>query len=1074
MDSSSHLEKMGRELKCPICLSLLDSAVSLTCNHVFCNVCIQRSMKSASDCPVCKVPYRRREVRPAPHMDNLVNIYKSMEIASGANIFVSQSVPLKKFSGEENQPEADDELGEKGQTCSKPEDPVNPRKLKGNKSKGYSSKNSSSDTMRPSFPTNKRIQVPQHPLPETPTQSKRQEIILGKQTKIEPQRGAVVKEDRSSLAKKDNLDLCPFFWLQNEEDADKCTLNTVEDTFVDTPPDIPSFSDLKDADDELQCNMAPKNGPSVTSHNADLFDSEMFEWTQRACSPELCSSPMKMQVEETDRHNEMGGKTTAEDIVKDMEDETSNAVITNSQSCGNDIIADGAALAFSNVDHTGNKARTTRHKKRSKKARKFNQIKRAKLMESNNVLRDVAEDSSQTEKVYNTGNRTILSHVEEKTNIKANRACPSPKGVKSLNSNSSHMLVVDLFPSLDDKDGSSKGIQKMQRKRAMQTCIDPKDVSEHKRQNQNLDKVSNPINTANSCEPKRRMKKIYRDPGATKTSSENVCTSIEGSKPMQLADESISAVDVFVAVNDKEGTSRSQKLKSSGKCCTTNIQHKGNYSRRSKLLEPTTDSDAIVHQKGTGLGSDGGKISSRSMIDSKSCGQLNYSKKENCIQADDPKFIAPNDCQYIHAKKTQLSGKLSDVSPKNNSLLSMSGTLRKCEKRSNNIQCSFCHSVEDSEASGVMVHYLNGKPVEVGCSEAGSVIHVHRNCAEWAPNVYFEDDVAINLVAELARSKRIKCGCCGLKGAALGCYDKSCRRSFHVPCAKLTPQCRWDNENFVMLCPLHASSKLPNENFKFQSEQKEKSLSRRQLPISQPKLAVKQDDTTSCRWNSQGVSAKLVLCCSALTIAEKETVSEFVMLSGVKVLKNWDSSVTHIIASTDENGTCRRTLKFLMGILEGKWILSIEWVKACLKAKENVNEQQYEIDVDIHGVRGGPRQGRLRLLNKQPRLFDGYKFYFIGDFQPSYRGYLHDLLIAAGGTILHRKPISGDNEAALSTFIIYSLELPDKCNPSNRILIVNSRRTDAEKLASSCQAVVATNSWILNSIAACKLQNLAE
>lgn len=42
---------------------------------------------------------KNAEVRPAPHMDNLVHIYKSMEIASGANIFVSQSVPSKKLSG---------------------------------------------------------------------------------------------------------------------------------------------------------------------------------------------------------------------------------------------------------------------------------------------------------------------------------------------------------------------------------------------------------------------------------------------------------------------------------------------------------------------------------------------------------------------------------------------------------------------------------------------------------------------------------------------------------------------------------------------------------------------------------------------------------------------------------------------------------------------------------------------------------------------------------------------------------------------------------------------------------------
>lgn len=56
----------------------------------------------------------------------------------------------------------------------------------------------------------------------------------------------------------------------------------------------------------------------------------------------------------------------------------------------------------------------------------------------------------------------------------------------------------------------------------------------------------------------------------------------------------------------------------------------------------------------------------------------------------------------------------------------------------------------------------------------------------------------------------------------------------------------------------------------------------------------------------------------------QDTVSEFERLSGVTLLKNWDSSVTHVIASTDENAACRRTLKFLMGILEGKWILSIE------------------------------------------------------------------------------------------------------------------------------------------------------
>lgn len=48
------------------------------------------------------------------------------------------------------------------------------------------------------------------------------------------------------------------------------------------------------------------------------------------------------------------------------------------------------------------------------------------------------------------------------------------------------------------------------------------------------------------------------------------------------------------------------------------------------------------------------------------------------------------------------------------------------------------------------------------------------------------------------------------------------------------------------------------------------------------------------------------------------------LLSGASLAKAWDSSVTHIIASTDENDACGRTLKVLMGILNGRWILNME------------------------------------------------------------------------------------------------------------------------------------------------------
>jgi hypothetical protein len=47
-------------------------------------------------------------------------------------------------------------------------------------------------------------------------------------------------------------------------------------------------------------------------------------------------------------------------------------------------------------------------------------------------------------------------------------------------------------------------------------------------------------------------------------------------------------------------------------------------------------------------------------------------------------------------------------------------------------------------------------------------------------------------------------------------------------------------------------------------------------------------------------------------------------MAGVPVSTSWSPSVTYVIASTDQSGACKRILKFLMAILNGKWIVSID------------------------------------------------------------------------------------------------------------------------------------------------------
>ncbi|CAN1270291.1 BRCA1-associated RING domain protein 1 [Linum perenne] len=201
--------------------------------------------------------------------------------------------------------------------------------------------------------------------------------------------------------------------------------------------------------------------------------------------------------------------------------------------------------------------------------------------------------------------------------------------------------------------------------------------------------------------------------------------------------------------------------------------------------------------------------------------------------------------------------------------------------------CGFCHFSKISENTGPMMHYVDGKVVD-GCeANVSNAVHVHRICIDWAPQVYFEGETIKNLKEELARGAKLKCSGCGRKGAALGCYVKSCRK------------------------------------------------------------------------NSSNRSKEWVFCGSALSPEDKLTLVDFGNSIDVRVTKFWRPDVTHVIA----DGACTRTLKVLMATLNGKWVLTMDWIKACMESKSPVDEEPYEVSRDNHGSTDGPRTGRLCASN---------------------------------------------------------------------------------------------------------------
>ncbi|KAI3455958.1 hypothetical protein Pfo_012621 [Paulownia fortunei] len=1008
MADALHLEIMGRELKCPICLSLLNSAVSLTCNHVFCNLCIEKSMKAASNCPVCKVPYRRREIRPAPHMDNLVSVYKSMEVASGVNIFVTQAAASTKLSGEDNRTCVNIcEVQDNGQTQVETLDSADQKqhRRKGSKSASATTQRSSgSNFVKPSFPTKKRVQVPLYPTSDAQMEHEKLEGRIGEIDSKEPKNHPVLQKDMPFICENGETIFSPFFWLREEEDLEKSSQQTDDNQIMYTPPDAPCFSDIKDSDDEVPCKISPERGTRILSNRADFIDSEMFDWTQRPCSPELCSSALAMQIEDTAEQNGAQGKAEA-------------------------------ALTETG---TGPKISPINRKGLGKKRR--------------------MDKTSDNKGGTRASNKKVSDATEPR---KSKRAKKTMCEVTAVHIESDKVTYQDMQERNKDNTWIFKGKPRRSKKVRSDASILEKNV----------------LTLSDGIEPLANSNKTA---SAHVSASENLEKSSEGSCKLKKSGKSSKSSNKTLAEPQKFGSKVKTGKFETGKGYINTEQHNEFPISRSHTNLLPLGNDKEVSDRGiTRTYKENSKKMPNSLKKVKF--SVEGMSKDNCdgmpLSANDEDAMRGQAFQEIQGSTDQLGMKLSATMDKENSSLN-GRVLRKCNTSLSIIHCAFCQSSEESEASGIMVHYLKGKLVADNHNARTTAVHVHKNCTEWAPNVYFEDDNVINLETELSRSRRIRCSCCGIKGAALGCYEKSCRKSFHVPCARLTPECRWDCENFVMLCPIHASCQLPNEMPQSQSRQKRKSAAERKSCV-QVKTTDECKSGSTLQWKSQKKFKNLVLCCSALNNTEKGIVTEFENLSGVMILKNWDPIVTHVIASTDENGACKRTLKFLTGVLEGKWILSVQWIKACIGAGELVDEQHYEISIDIHGIRDGPRLGRLRLLNKQPKLFEGCTFFFMGDFAPSYKGYLHDLVIAAGGKVLNRKPVAGDQAISLircpaTTFIIYSLELPDQCRPSIGSSVLNQRRAHAEALARSAGAVVASNSWILNSIAGYRLQKIGE
>jgi len=120
-----------------------------------------------------------------------------------------------------------------------------------------SRKSPASNRAKPSFPAKKRVQVPQDILLETPLRNLKTGGSITQVNKEGTQEASIKRTVRAIGSEKTDQVKEPFFWLREEQDGERLSAQTDEDQITEGPTPIPpSFSDLKDADDESPSKQA--------------------------------------------------------------------------------------------------------------------------------------------------------------------------------------------------------------------------------------------------------------------------------------------------------------------------------------------------------------------------------------------------------------------------------------------------------------------------------------------------------------------------------------------------------------------------------------------------------------------------------------------------------------------------------------------------------------------------------------------------------------------------------------------------------------------------------------------------
>ena len=106
------------------------------------------------------------------------------------------------------------------------------------------------------------------------------------------------------------------------------------------------------------------------------------------------------------------------------------------------------------------------------------------------------------------------------------------------------------------------------------------------------------------------------------------------------------------------------------------------------------------------------------------------------------------------------------------------------------LKCNLCN-LPASEAEGELLTFQRDK----------RIVLVHRNCAEFSPDVTIQDDIWYNVIKCVNRGKQLKCFECKKNGATIGCNYTSCKKNYHFGCCN--PNWNFEENGKGYYCAQH-------------------------------------------------------------------------------------------------------------------------------------------------------------------------------------------------------------------------------------------------------------------------------